>query len=71
MAQKVEKMLPKILYKWFCKVQLFPRVWILERSRKAFRISLSVSGSRLKAFFGYPYPVANSLFFRISNPQIW
>jgi len=28
---------------------------------KAFRISGSVSGFRLKAVFGYPYPVANSL----------
>jgi len=30
-------------------VQLFPRVWILKISRKAFRIPLSVPGSRLKA----------------------
>jgi len=36
---------------------------------KAFRISGSVSGSRLKAVFGYPYPVANSLSRRISNRQ--
>jgi len=35
----------------------FPRVWILEISRKSFRISLSVSGSRLKAVFGYPWVV--------------
>jgi len=28
---------------------------------KAFRISGSVSGFRLKAVFGYPYSVANSL----------
>jgi len=36
---------------------------------KAFRISGSVSGFRLKAVFGYPYPVANSLSCRISNRQ--
>jgi len=41
-------------------VHLFPKVWILEISTntKAFRISGSVSGCRLKAVFGYPYPVA-------------
>jgi len=48
-------------------VQLFPKVWILEISMKAFRISGSVSCSRLKAVFGYPYAVANSLSYRISN----
>jgi len=26
MAQKAEKILPKILNKWLCNVQLFPRV---------------------------------------------
>jgi len=38
---------------------------------KTFRISLS--GSRLKAVFGYPYPVANTLSLRISNRQtgVW
>ena len=36
----------------------------------AHRISLSVSGSRLKAVFGYPYPVENMLSCRISNRQI-
>jgi len=69
MAQKAEEMLPKTLNKLLCNVQLFPRVWILEISRKAFGISLSVSGSRLKPLFGYPYPVANSLSCRISNWQ--
>ena len=44
-------------------------VWFLEISRKAFRISLSVSSSRFKVVYGYPYPVANSLSFRISNRQ--
>ena len=34
-------------------VQIFPKVRILEVSVKAFRISGSVSGSRLKAVFGY------------------
>jgi len=47
----------------------FPEVRILEISIKAFRISRSVSGSHLKAVFGYPYPVANSLSSRISNRQ--
>jgi len=47
----------KVLNKWLCTVQLFPRAWILEILRKVFRISLSVSGSRLKAVFGYLYPV--------------
>jgi len=41
-------------------LQLFPKVWTLEISKKAFRISGSVSGSRLKAVLGYPYPVSNS-----------
>jgi len=50
-------------------VQLFPKVSILEISIKAFRISGSVSGSRLKAVFVYPYLVANSLSCRISNQQ--
>jgi len=44
MAQKAENMLPKIILEWLCNVQLFPRVWILEMSRKAFRISSSESG---------------------------
>ena len=39
--------------KWLCNVQLFPKVWILEILIKAFRISGPVSGSRLKAVFGY------------------
>jgi len=61
MAQKAEKMLSKILIEWLCNVQLLPRVWILEISRKAFRISLSVSGPVWKQFLDIPYPVANSL----------
>jgi len=61
MAQTAEKMLLKIMNEWLCNVQLFPKVWILEISIKAFRISGSVSGSRLKAVYGYPYPIANSL----------
>jgi len=69
MAQKAEKMLPKILNKWLCNVKLFPWVWILDISRKAFRMSLSVSGSRLKAVFGYQYPVSKSLSCWISNRQ--
>jgi len=44
MAQKAEKMLQKILNEWLCNVQLLPRAWILEISRQAFQISLSVSG---------------------------
>jgi len=48
-------------------MQLFPKIWILEISKKAFRISGSCS--RLIAVFGYPYPVANSLSCRISNRQ--
>ena len=48
-------------------MQLFPKIWILEISKKAFRIS--GSGSRLIAVFGYPYSVANSLSCRISNRQ--
>jgi len=59
MTQKPEKILPKILNEWLCNVQLLPRVWILKISTKAFSISLSVSGSRLKLVFWYPYPVAN------------
>jgi len=58
MAQKAEKMLLKIMNEWLCNVQLFPQAWILEISTKPFRIS--VSGSHLKAVFGYPYPVARS-----------
>jgi len=54
-----------------CNVLLFPKVSILEISIKAFRISGSVSGSHLKAVFGYPGPVANSLSCRISNRQTW
>jgi len=69
MAQKAEKMLLKVVNDWLCNVQLFPKVWILETSIKAFRISGSVSGSRLKAVFGYPYPVENSLSCRLSNRQ--
>jgi len=67
MAQKAEEMLLKIINEWLCNVQLFPNVWNLEISMKAFRIS--VSGSRSKAVFGYPYPVANSLSCRISSRQ--
>jgi len=52
MAQKAEKMLMKIMNEWLCNVQLFPKVWILETSIKEFRISGSVSGSRLKAVIG-------------------
>jgi len=69
MAQKTKKMLLKMMNEWLWIVQLFPKVWILEISRKAFRISGSVSGSHLKAVFGYPYPFANSLSCRISNRQ--
>jgi len=36
---------------------------------KIVRISASLSGSHLKAVFGYPYPAANSLSCRISNRQ--
>jgi len=68
-AQKAEKMLLKIINEWLCNVWLFPKVWILEISIKAFLIFGSVSGSRLKAVFGYPDPVANSLSCRISNRQ--
>jgi len=39
-------------------VQLFPRVYP-QNIEKSIRISLSVSGYRLKAVFGYSYPVAN------------
>jgi len=67
MAQKDEKILPKILNKWLFNVQLFPRVWILEISSRAYRISLS--GYPLKAVSGYPYQVTNSLSCRISNRQ--
>jgi len=42
MEQKAEKMLLKIINEWLCNVQLFPKVWILEISRKR---------------FGYPGPV--------------
>jgi len=69
MAHKAEKILLKIMNEWLCNVQLFPKVRILEISMKAFRIFASISGSRLKAVFGYPYPVANSLSCRISNWQ--
>jgi len=69
MAQKAEKMLLKIINEWLCNVQLLPKVWILEKLIKAFRISGSVSGSRLKAVFGYPYPIANSLSCGTSNRQ--
>jgi len=41
MVQKIERMLPKIINKWLCNVQFFPRAWILEISRKIFQISLS------------------------------
>jgi len=65
MAQKAEAMHSKILSKWLCNVRLFfLRVWTLETSRKAFRLSLSGSASRLKAVFGYPYLVGNSLSYR-------
>jgi len=49
--ESCHRRLPKMLYKWLCNVQLFPRVWILKISRKAYWISLSVSGPRLKAVF--------------------
>jgi len=42
-------MLLKIINEWLCNVQLFPKVWNLEISIKVFRISGSLSGSRLKA----------------------
>jgi len=58
MTQKAEKMLLEVINEWLCNVQLFRKVWILEIFIKAFRISGSESGSRLKAVFGYPYPVA-------------
>ena len=69
MGQKAEKMLLKIINEWLCNVQLFPKLWILKILIKAFRISGSESGSRLKAVFGYPYPVVNSLSCLISNRQ--
>jgi len=57
-AQKAEKMLLRIIKNvWLCNVQLFPKVWIIEISRKAFRISRSCS----KAVFGYPYPVSSEI----------
>jgi len=59
-------MLPKILNEWLFNLQLYPRVWILERLQ-VFRVSLSVSGSRLKAVFRYLCLVANALSCRISN----
>ena len=58
MAQKAKNMLPKILNEWLCNVQLYLWVCIFKISRKLFQISLSLSGSRLKAVFGYPHPVA-------------
>jgi len=36
MAQKAEQMLLKIINKWLCNVQLFPKVWILEILLKRF-----------------------------------
>jgi len=48
---------------------IFPKKWILEISIKMFHISGSVSGSRLKAVFGYPGSVANLLSCQISNRQ--
>jgi len=60
MVQKAEKMLLEIIDEWLGNVQLFPKVWILKISLKTFWISGSVSGLRLKAAFGYSYPVANS-----------
>ena len=50
-------------------MQLFPKVWTLELSIKAFRISGSAFGFCLKAVFWYPYPVTNSLSCGISNLQ--
>jgi len=54
----------------------FSKIWTLEISRKPFQISTSVSGSHLKAVFGYPYPIVNSLSCRIStdkpdNDHLW
>jgi len=46
MAQKAEKMLPKILNDWLCNVQFLPRVWILKIRIKAFQISGSRSDIR-------------------------
>jgi len=50
------------------------RVWILEVLRKAFQVSLSVSGSRLKTVFGYPHPVSSKISDftpEISTDQDW
>jgi len=49
---KAEKILLEVLNEWLCDVadvELFPRVRVLEISRKAFRIS--VSGSHFKLLF--------------------
>jgi len=51
-------------------MQFFPKVRILEISIKTFQISGSVSGSRLKAVFGNPYPVANPFFLPDIQPAI-
>ena len=56
MAQKVEEMLPKLLNKWLCNVQLFQRVWILEILRK---------------HFGYPYPYQVLLWKQFWDIRIW
>jgi len=70
MAKKAEKMLliyynkgMIMQYATFSK-NLNPR-----NIEKSVWVSGSVSGSRLIAVFGYPYPVANSLSRRISNRQ--
>jgi len=45
-AQKAEKMLLKLIKNlWLCNMQFFPKVWIIEISKKAFRISVSGSFS--------------------------
>jgi len=58
-----------VINEWLCNVELFPKVWILEILIKVFWISGSATGSCLKAVFGYPYPLANSLSCRIFNRQ--
>ena len=47
MAQKAEDMLSKILNKWLCNGQLFPREWIFEISRKAFETGPSPAGGQV------------------------
>jgi len=55
MAEKNEKMVPKILNKSLCKVQIFPKAVSPRNTEES--VSDILIHTRLP--FGYPYPFAN------------